>query len=79
MEATLEIKPLAKGYSSFYWQKMNECVKKWDQNYEIYQRNKSGTVPYPKLLQPLKIQTRAWQDVSMDFIEAYLSQKGRIL
>lgn len=49
------------------------CVFKCD----VCQRYKSEKVPYPRLLQPLRILKQAWQKISMDFIEGLSRSEGK--
>nr|GEV36004.1 hypothetical protein [Tanacetum cinerariifolium] len=44
-------------------------VKTFVRKCDICQRNKPNLEAYPRALQPLPIQDKVWQDVSMDFID----------
>lgn len=46
-------------------------------NCDTCQRNKTKTVAIPRLLQPLPIPERAWDDISMDFVEGLPNSQGK--
>lgn len=52
-----------------YWKGMKDRVKKHVAECIICQRNKHEAVAPTGLLQPLPIQDRVWDDISMDFVE----------
>jgi hypothetical protein len=53
----------------FYWPHMKATIKEFVSACIICQQVKSERVPYPGLLQPLPVPTKAWTLVTMDFIE----------
>lgn len=61
----------------FYWPAMIEDVKKIIQECEVCQRCKDEQVAYPGLLQPLPVPERAWEHISMDFIESFPKSEGQ--
>ncbi|XP_059286411.1 uncharacterized protein LOC132039881 [Lycium ferocissimum] len=60
----------------FYWPLMVEDVKKVVQECDTCQRCKDEQDAYPGLLQPLPIPDRAWEHISMDFIESLPKSEG---
>jgi hypothetical protein len=60
----------------FYWRGMRKDIKKLVKECEVCQVNKHETIHLAGLLQPLPIPTRAWSDISMDFIEGLPSSHG---
>lgn len=60
----------------FYWPKMIKDVKIMVQECEVCQRNKDESVAYLGLLHPLPILERAWEHISMDFIEELPKSQG---
>lgn len=60
----------------FYWPSMAEDVKKTVQECETCQRCKEEQMAYPGLLQPLPAPKRAWERISMDFIEGLPKSEG---
>lgn len=60
---------------------MKAYVKQAVRECDICQRNKHENVLPPRLLQPLPIQEKAWEDISMDFIEGLptVQRKNSIL
>lgn len=63
--------------SIFYWPKMIQYLKKVVQECEICQRNYVESCAYPGLLQPLPIPNKAWEHISMDFIEGLPKSQGK--
>lgn len=63
--------------SLFYWPSLLKDVKEMVRSCEICQRNKAESVPYPGLLQPLPIPTKAWEHVTMDFIDGLPKSQGK--
>lgn len=61
----------------FYWPKMKADIIKWVQSCEICARAKPDHGPYPGLLQPLPIPSRAWSHISMDFVEGLPKSWGK--
>lgn len=55
--------------SLFYWPSLLKDVKEMVRSYEVCQRNKGESVPYPGPFQPLPIPTKAWEHVTMDLID----------
>jgi len=60
----------------FYWPEMKLLLKNWVQSCSICAQAKPDRAKYPGLLQPLPIPDRAWQTISMDFIEGLPKSKG---
>jgi IS30 family transposase len=60
----------------FHWRGMRKDIKKLVKECEVCQVNKHETIHPAGLLQPLPILTRAWSDISMDFIEGLPSSHG---
>ncbi|XP_026396247.1 uncharacterized protein LOC113290871 [Papaver somniferum] len=58
----------AKAY--FYWPHMKDDIFKFVDSCDIFQCNKTDHSSPGGLLQPLPIPDRAWQHISMDFVEA---------
>lgn len=56
---------------------MIEDVKKIIQECEVSQSCKDEQVAYPGLLQPLPVPERAWEHLSMDFIESLPKSEGQ--
>jgi hypothetical protein len=54
---------------------MRQFIKEFVQSCVVCQQAKAERVPYPGLLQPLKVPQGVWQTVTMDFIEG-LPQSG---
>lgn len=48
---------------------MKNFIKQVVKNCDICQRNKHENLHTPGLLQPLPVPDKAWEDISMDFIE----------
>nr|GFA35570.1 putative mitochondrial protein [Tanacetum cinerariifolium] len=64
----------------FCWKGLKKMVKQQIYLCDICQRNKPNLAAYPRLLQPLQILTKVWQDISIDFIEALpLSQNKSVI
>jgi len=55
---------------------MKLLLKNWVQSCSICAQAKPDRAKYPGLLQPLPIPDRAWQTISMDFIEGLTKSKG---
>lgn len=53
----------------FTWPKMKQFITEFISQCSICQQAKPERVAYPRLLSPLPIPERAWQVVSLDFIE----------
>lgn len=54
----------------FYWPGLKQDTNQLVTNCEVCIQNKIDNKPYAGLLQPLNIPNQAWEDISMDFIEA---------
>ncbi|CAL1379503.1 unnamed protein product [Linum trigynum] len=64
----------------FYWPGLKAAVRQWVLGCDVCQRCKEETMASLGLLQPLPVPTRAWKDVSMDFVEGLpLSQGKQVL
>lgn len=61
----------------FYWPKLKDEVQEFVKACDVCQRCKSEHVPTPGLLQPLPIPERAWETITMDFIEGLPKSKGK--
>jgi hypothetical protein len=60
----------------FAWPGLKKFVKTWVSQCSICQRAKTERVPYPGLLQPLKIPSGAWEVVTMDFVDGLPRSAG---
>ncbi|GKB57762.1 transposon ty3-I gag-pol polyprotein [Tanacetum coccineum] len=60
-----------------YWRCMKKLTKKFFAECDVCQRNNLDWVASPGLLQPLPIPTKAWHDISVDFIEALPPSQGK--
>lgn len=60
----------------FAWPGLKKIVQEFVSACLICQQSKTGRVRYPGLLQPLSVPTRAWQVISLDFIEGLPTSKG---
>lgn len=58
--------------SLFAWPKMKQAITVYVQSCQVCQQAMSEDVKLPGLLQPLSVPTRAWEVVSLDFIEGIL-------
>ncbi|GJU38056.1 ty3-gypsy retrotransposon protein [Tanacetum coccineum] len=58
-----------------YWKKLKRQVKEFVSICDVCQKSKPDLSAYPGLLQPLRIPTLIWSDISMDFAEG-LSNSG---
>lgn len=56
---------------------MKQEIEKKVKECEICIQNKVDGTPYAGLLQPLQVETLAWQEISMDFIEALPKSEGK--
>jgi hypothetical protein len=69
-------KTIHRAKSDFYWTGMRKDIKRFVKECSVCQENKHETTHPAGLLQPLPIPTRAWSDISMDFIEGLPSSQG---
>jgi hypothetical protein len=69
-------KTIDRAKADFYWSGMRKDIKKFVRECFVCQENKHETTHSAGLLQPLPIPTRAWSDISMDFIEGLPSSQG---
>jgi hypothetical protein len=53
----------------FAWPAMKKCIQEFVASCMVCQQAKPERVKYPGLLQPLPILDRAWQTVTLDFVE----------
>jgi transposase InsO family protein len=53
----------------FAWPAMKKCIQEFVASCTICQQAKPERVKYPGLLQPLPVPDRAWQTVTLDFVE----------
>jgi hypothetical protein len=60
----------------FWWKGLKNDVTQFVGQCQVCQQAKSERVHPPALLQPLPIPTRAWEDVSMDFVEGLPKSEG---
>lgn len=63
------LKTLQRVKSTFYWSKMRQRVQAYVAECEICQTHKYSTRSPAGLLQPIKLTTQIWEDLSIDFIE----------
>lgn len=54
---------------SNHWPGLLEDVKRFVLECNVCRRNKCENVPYSGLLQPLPILSKAWEHISIDFVE----------
>lgn len=73
MKTSKRIRPM------FYWRRMLKKIKDFVKTCEICQRHKSINVASSGLLQPLRISTETWKDLSMDFITGLPTSQGKNL
>ncbi|XP_061993942.1 uncharacterized protein LOC133711877 [Rosa rugosa] len=62
---------------TFMWPGVKKFVKKWVAECDVCQRNHYEAILPPGLLLPLAIPERAWQGISMDFIEGLPNDQGK--
>jgi hypothetical protein len=60
----------------FYWPHMRATIKEFVSACIVCQQVKTERVPYPGLLQPLPVPTKAWTVATMDFIEGLPTSVG---
>jgi hypothetical protein len=60
----------------FYWPHMQATIREFVSSCTVCQQVKTERVPYPGLLQPLPVPTKAWSVVTMDFIEGLPTSAG---
>lgn len=63
--------------SLFYWPGIRREITTFVKECDVCQRNKSEHVPSPGLLQPISIPEKAWEVISMDFIEGLPKSVGK--
>lgn len=63
-------------HTIFWWPTLREDVLKFVSEYHVCQLNKHELIKSTSLLQPLLVPERAWEDISMDFIEQLPKSKG---
>ena len=59
----------------FAWPAMKKCIQEFVASCMVCQQAKPERVKYPGLLQPLPILDRAWQTVTLDFVEGLLKSE----
>jgi hypothetical protein len=59
----------------FFWPNMKAFINDKIASCPTYQISKIEKVAYPGLLEPLKIHTAKWSEISMDFIECLPTSK----
>ena len=62
--------------ASFYWVGMKKAIAYYGKAYGICQRNKTLVMSLARLLQPLQLPDKVWEDLSMDFIDGLPKSKG---
>ncbi|KAA0066459.1 Retrotransposable element Tf2 [Cucumis melo var. makuwa] len=62
--------------SELYWPSMKTDVKKYCEECIVCQRNKTMALSPAGLLTPLEVPLQVWNDISMDFIDAFPEAKG---
>ena len=73
---TLEERTLALLARSFHWPKMKEDVQAYVKTCHVCQVDRTKRKKEVGLLQPMPIQERPWQCLSMDFINRFLKVEG---
>lgn len=61
----------------FFWPGLRRDITKIVKECDICQRNKAEHVASPGLLQPIEIPEKAWEVISMDFIEGLPKSAGK--
>lgn len=59
----------------FSWPKLKQTVQQFVANCQVCKQAKPERVKYPGLLMPLPVPDRAWQVVTLDFIEGLPKSK----
>lgn len=60
----------------FHWNGIKQDVQNFVQQCQVCQQAKHENCKYPGLLNPLPVPARAWEDVTMDFIEGLPKLNG---
>lgn len=63
--------------SLFYWPGLRKDITTFFKECDVCQRNKLEHVPSPGILQPIQIPDKAWEVISMDFIEGFPKSVGK--
>ena len=53
----------------FSWPGLTKFVQQWVQGCVVYQQATGERVIFPRLQQPLKVPSGAWEVVTMDFVD----------
>ncbi|XP_028806365.1 uncharacterized protein LOC114761176 [Neltuma alba] len=70
------LKTLKRVQQHFYWRTMKEEVKTFVQNYLVCQQNKFLLQALARLLQPISVPDKIWEDISLDFIYGLSKSNG---
>lgn len=62
-----------------YWEGLSKGVRHWVRESVICQRWKNDQSASPELLQPFPIPDRAWEAISMNFVESLPTSKGKTI
>lgn len=61
----------------FYWKGWKKTIQEFVRTCQVCQQNKWETLKPGGLLQPLRVPTQIWADISMDFVEALPKVLGK--
>ena len=70
------LKSLHRAKHNWHWQGMKSNLKRHIKESEVCQKVKSETTALARLLQPLSIPSKPWEEVSMDFVVRLPKSQG---